>query len=274
MISIVFHSEGILGEFIKIRDASVHFEGGRVEAGLFQHGLDGGDVPVIDVAVGDHMHQLAHLQAGHLGHHVGQHRVLHHIPVVGGEHILAALVENGVQGVAGDVEGHRVGAGIQVHFVQVLEIVDIGQDAAGGGVVLQVIQHPIHLVEHALLVLVLDAQLVTVGLADGAVRSRPFVPDVAAQVADAVGLLLPDPQQFVHSCFPVGPAEGQDGELLLQIVAIDDAEFFNGVGGRAVLPVGTDVLVGVPDAVVKDLLNVLHKDLIGVAHDTFLPNFH
>ena len=91
---------------------------------------------------------------------------------------------------------------------------------------------------------------------------------------DVVGLFLPDPQQLVHSCFPVGPAEGQDGELLLQIVAVDDAEFFDGVGGRAVLPVGTDVLIGVPDAVVKDLPNVLHKDLIGVAHDTFLPNFH
>ena len=52
------------------------------------------------------------------------------------------------------------------------------------------------------------------------------------------------------------------------------AEFFDGVGGRAVLPVGTDVLIGVPDAVVKDLLNVLHKDLIGVANDTFHPNIH
>ena len=91
---------------------------------------------------------------------------------------------------------------------------------------------------------------------------------------DVVGLFLPDPQQLVHSCFPVGPAEGQDGEFLLQIVPVDDAKFFDGVGGRAVLPVGTDVLVGVPNAVVQDLLNVLHKDLIGVAHDTFLPNSH
>ena len=94
------------------------------------------------------------------------------------------------------------------------------------------------------------------------------------QVADVVALFLPDPEELIHRRLPVGPAEGQDGELLLQIVAVDDAEFFDGVGGRAVLPVGTDVLIGVPNAVAQDLPNVLHKDLIGVAHDTFLPNSH
>ena len=143
-----------------------------------------------------------------------QHGVLHHVPVVGGQHILAPLVQNGVERMAGDVEGHGVGAGVQRHLVQVLEVVDIGQDAAAGGVVLQVVQHPVHLVHLPLGILVLHRQLIAVGLADGAVLVRPAVPDVAPQVVDVVGLLLPDPQQLVDAGFEVGPADGEDGELL------------------------------------------------------------
>ena len=161
-----------------------------------------------------------------------------------------------------------------MHLREVGKVVDIGQDSAAGGVMLQIVEHPVHLIHVSLGIVVLDGQLIAVSLADGAGLIRPLIPDPGVEVMDVVGLFLPDPQQLVHSCFPVGPAEGQNRKLLLQIVAVDDAEFFDGVGGRAVLPVGTDVLIGVPDAVVKDLLNVLHKDLIGVAHDTFLPNFH
>ena len=226
------------------------------------------------MGIGDDVDQLAGLQAGGPGHHVNQDGVLDHIPVVGRQHILGPLVQNGVEGAAGDVEGHGIGAGIQGHLVEVLEVVDIGEDAAGGGVVAQVVQHPVHLVKLPLGILVLHPQLIAVGLADGAGLVGPAVPDVAPEVVNVVGLLLPDPQQLVDAGFKVGAADGENGELPAQVVAVDDAEFFDGVGGRAVLPVGTDVLIGVPDAVVKDLPNVLHKDLIGVAHDTFLPNSH
>ena len=119
--------------------------------------------------------------------------VLHHVPVVGGQHILTALVEDGVQGIAGHVEGHGVGAGVQGHLVEVLKIVEIGEDAAAGGIVLQVVQHTIHLIHLTLRVLVLHAQLIAVGLADGPVLIGPAVPDVAPQIVDIVGLLLPDP---------------------------------------------------------------------------------
>ena len=67
---------------------------------------------VIDVGIGDDMDQFAGLQTRHLRHHMHQYGVLHHIPVVGGQHILTALVQNGVEDVAGDVEGHGVGAGV------------------------------------------------------------------------------------------------------------------------------------------------------------------
>ena len=104
------------------------------------------------------------------------------------------------------------------------------------------------------------------GLADGAGLVRPLVPDLGVEVMDVVGLLLPDPQQLVHRRFPVGPPQGQDGEFLLQVIAVHDAEFLDGVGGGAVLPVGANVPVGVPDAVFQDVPAILNETDIGVAH--------
>ena len=199
-----------------------------------------------------------------------QDAVLHHVPVVGGQHILAALVEDGVQGIAGDVEGHGIGAGIQGHLVEILEVIEIGEDAAAGGVVLQVVQHTIHLIHLALRVLVLHAQLIAVGLANGAVFVGPAVPDVAPQIVDVVGLLLPDPQQLVDAGFEVRPPQGQNGEFLTEVVAVDDAELLHRVGGGTVGPVGTHLLVGVPHAVLQNVPAVLFEYLVSVAHSAFL----
>ena len=65
---------------------------------------------------------------------------------------------------------------------------------------LKVINHPVHLVKFALGVLVPDGQLITVSFADGAVFICPLIPDVAVEIVDIVGFLLPDPQQFVNMC--------------------------------------------------------------------------
>ena len=58
---------------------------------------------------------------------------------------------------------------------------------------LKVINHPVHLVKFALGVLVPDGQLITVSFADGAVFICPLIPDVAVEIVDIVGFLLPDP---------------------------------------------------------------------------------
>ena len=218
------------------------------------------------MGVGDDVDQLAGLQTGHLRHHVDQHAVLHHVPVVGGQHVLAALVQDGVEGMSGDVERHGVSAGVQGHLVEVLKVVDVGEDTAAGGVVLQVVQHAVYLIHLALGVLVLYCQLIAVGLADGAGLIRPAVPDVATQVVDIVGLLLPDPQQLVDAGLEVGAAQRQDGKLLTQVVAVDDTELFHGVGRRAVIPVGTHLLVSVPHPVLQDVAAILLEDLVCTAH--------
>ena len=56
--------------------------------------------------------------------------------------------------------------------MQVLKIVNIREDAAAGRVVLQVVQHPVHLGHLPLGILMLHRQLIAVGLADGAVLIR------------------------------------------------------------------------------------------------------
>ena len=147
-----------------------------------------------------------------------------------------------------------------------MEVVDIGHDAAGGGVVLQVVEHPVHLVHVPLGIVVFHGELIAVGLADRAGLVGPLVPDVGVQVVNVVGLLLPDPQQLVHRRLPVGAAQGQNGEFLLQVVPVDNAEFLDGMGGCAVLPSRTDLPVGVPDAVGENFTAVLNKAFVSIAH--------
>ena len=138
----------------------------------------------------------------------------------------------------------------------------------------EVIEHAVDLIEHALLVLVLDAKLIAVGLADGTGFVRPGIPDVGGEVVDVVGFFLPDPEELVHCAFEVCAAQREDGKLLLQIVAVDKAKFFDRVGGGAVLPVGTDGEVVVAHAVLENVEAVGAEDLIGIAHARALTWFH
>ena len=131
------------------------------------------------MSVGDDMHKFARLKSRHLRQHAGQRSVLHDIPVVRREHILRALVEYGVEPVSRDIEGHRVCAGVQRHLAEVCVVVDIGHDAPRCGVMLEVKQHSVDLIHLALGVAVLHAELIAVGLADGAGLVRPSVPDMA-----------------------------------------------------------------------------------------------
>ncbi len=181
---------------------------------------------------------------------------------------------------------------------------ELGENPPGAGIVLQVIEHPVHLVKFPLRILVLDAQLVAIGLANGAVRPGPFVPDVAAQIRNAVGFLLPNPQQLIHSAFPVGAPQGHNGEFLRQIVAVHHAEFlpnpqqlihsafpvgapqghngeflrqivavhhaefFDGMGRGAVLPVGAHLQIFVGKSIVQNVQTCLPVQFICLAHAT------
>ena len=131
---------------------------------------------------------------------------------------------------------------------------------------LQIPQNFIHLIHVALRVVVLHAELIAVGLADGAVFIRPRVPHAGAQIVDVVALELPYPQQLVYCGLPVGAAESEYGELLGQVIAVYYSEFFYRVRALAVVPLRAYRAVGVPYAVIKDIAAVLDEYFVCSAH--------
>ena len=126
--------------------------------------------------------------------------------------------------------------------MQVGEIVNIGHDTAAGGIVFQIEQNPVHLIELPFPINCLLRQLIPVGLADRAVFVGPAVPDMRLQIADIIALFLPDPKQFVYTGLESSAADREYGKLLLQIVTVDNPEFFHRVRGSAVLPMRTSVI--------------------------------
>ena len=100
-----------------------------------------------------------------------------------------------------------------MHVHKVGMVVYVAHYAAGGGVVLQVVQYPVHLIHLSFFIAVLYAQLIAVCLAYTAALIRPGVPDMAVQVIYVVGLFLPYPKEFVHSVFKSGFPKGHNGKL-------------------------------------------------------------
>ena len=136
------------------------------------------------------------------------------VPAVRREHILRALVENGVELLARDVEGHAVCAGVEVHLAQISVDIYISQNAAAERVVLEVIENSVNLIKLALGVVVLDSELIAVCLSYAAAFVRPRVPDVAVEVVDVVRFLLPYPKQLVRCALDEGLSQRHRGELL------------------------------------------------------------
>jgi len=114
LIAFQLHTVG--SEVVEVGDAAVEAELRGVEGLPVDQLLHHRDVPVVDVAIGDDVDQLPGLKTGDLGDHGQQDGVLHHIPAVGGKHVLAALVQDGVESVPRHVEGHGVSTGVESHL--------------------------------------------------------------------------------------------------------------------------------------------------------------
>ena len=150
--------------------------------------------------------------------------------------------------------------------MKVLEVIDVRHDPAAVGIVLQIVDHPVHHVEHAFLILVFYLHLIAVGLSDAAVRIRPLVPDMAVQVMDVVGLPLPDPQKLVGGRLDGSPPEGQGGKFLPQVIAVHNAEALYGIGRRSVRPVGPYLFSSGVRALIDDIPAHLLEYVICVCH--------
>ena len=112
----------------------------------------------------------------------------------------------------------------------------------------------------------LNAHLIAVRLADRTGLICPGVPNVGRKVLHVVRLLLPNPKHFVERGLPIGAADGEDRELFFEVIAVHDAEFFDGMRGRAVFPSWTHMQILVGKAIRKDILAGFDKNLVCVAH--------
>ena len=88
--------------------------------------------------------------------------------------------------------------------MQVLEVVDIGEYAPRLRIVFEVVKHSVHLVEFALGIHALDAELIAVRLSYRPRFVRPTVPNMGVEVMHVVALFLPNPQDFVDCGFESG----------------------------------------------------------------------
>lgn len=105
-VLIVLKLEIVYGEIVEIFDVLVHLESRGGILRIVENLLDNRDMAVIDVRVAYYVYEFTRFEVAHLRKHMQKHCVLHHVPVVGGEGVLTALIENAVEFVAGDVESH------------------------------------------------------------------------------------------------------------------------------------------------------------------------
>ena len=77
----------------------------------------------------------------------------------------------------------------------------IGDNSAAERIVLQVIQHPIHLIHHAFLIPALYSDLIAIGLSNGTGLVSPLVPHMTVQIMNISGFFLINPQNLIHAAF-------------------------------------------------------------------------
>ena len=99
------------------------------------------------------------------------------------------------------------------------------------------------------------------------VLACPRVPDVAVQLCDIICLFLPNPEKLIDGVFPSRRPQSDDGKLLGQIVAIDDAEALDGIRVRSVGPLRPDVLALRGKSVVENISAHICEDSVCSAHD-------
>ena len=150
------------------------------------------------MGIGYHMHKLARLKTRYLGHHHYKRCILSHIPCICSQHILRALIKDGTKFALCYIEGHAVCARVKRHFMQILKIIHIGHYSAAARIIFKIVQHAIHHVETAFLILMLYSHLIAVCLADRAVFLSPTVPYMAVQIVHIIGFFLPYPKHLVH----------------------------------------------------------------------------
>ena len=207
----------------------------------------------------DDVRKEARTEAGRPGNEVDENGILGHVEGYAQAHIAAALNEHTVQAAVSDIPQGLVGTGLEGHVIQILDIPQGYDHAPALGIVFQGIQELIDL-------LVLP-DLIAVSLADGPVRTHPFVPNVAVhllQLPHIVALELPNPKDFFDGCLKGHELRRQDGKFMFQIE-------LHHLMGQLVRPHPRAVVVEI--AVVEDIFDDIQILCIGHAHVVSPQNY-
>ncbi len=108
-------------------------------------------MPVIDMCIGNDVHELARLHIDALRDHTQQYRILHDVPVIRRQYILGALIQDCIQRqfimtrLLRDIERHTVRAGIEIHLHKVGVNVNVRHNAAAERIVRKIIKNTVNL---------------------------------------------------------------------------------------------------------------------------------
>ena len=89
---IIQQLKAVFGETIEVLNTLVHHELRRMVVWSIQQLLCDVKMPVIDVRIGDNVHQCANFEITHLCEHVQQNCILNDVPIIGHDEVAASLI--------------------------------------------------------------------------------------------------------------------------------------------------------------------------------------
>ena len=155
-----------------------------------------------------------------------------------------------------------------MHFMQILMYINIRHNTAAERIILQIINHPVHLIHHTFLILVLHAELIAICLSNRTGLIRPFIPHRTIQIMNIIRLPLPNPKHLFCTSLNRGLTQRNGRELLRQIITIDDTKLLNRIGTCPIFPMWTYLLSFCAGAILQNILTHIYKNLICQAHNS------
>ena len=196
---------------------------GKLETGLL-------DVVQIEMRVAGGMNEVAGLIACHLRHHLQQKRVGGDVKRYTEERICRTLIKLQRQTVACHIELEDGVTGRQGHLVDLGHIPCRDNHTTGVGIVFQLIEHILYLIDGTALIVRPRAPLVTIDGTQFAIFISPLIPDTHPMLLQVfhVGIALQEPEQFVDDRLQVKFLRGQQGESVVEVIARLGAEDADG----------------------------------------------
>ena len=153
-----------------------------------------------------------------------------------------------------------------MHLMQIRMYINISHYTPTVRIILQIVDHTIHLIHHSFLILMLYAHLITICLSDGTCLIRPFIPHMTVKVINIVRLLLPDPEHLVCTALDGRSPKRQRRKLFGQIITIYHTKLFDRISTGSILPFRPYLFSFRTGSVFNNIFTHIDKNMICVTH--------